>query len=142
MSPPSQNTVGCLPHSGALNKAVMLSGVMLKDETELSGQRGVESNPGSGTAHAKGLSWDRRGEFVGQKGQWGSCIDGERQNGKMSLKECLRPGHGEPCLPCKEFVPYLMSNPKIGEGHKPQICIFKGPPSCRVERRLEKGQIS
>ena len=142
MSPLGQNMVGCLPHSGALNKAVMLSAVMFKDGTELIGQRGEESNPRSGTAYAKGLWWDRHGGFVGQKGHCGCSTDGEWQNSEMSLKECLRPGRAEPCLPSKESVPHLTSNPKIDEGHEQQFCIFKRPSSCSVECSLEKGQIS
>lgn len=69
---------------------------MFKDETELIGQRREESNPGSGTAYAKGLRWDRHGGFVGQKGHCGYSTDGEVQNGEMSLKECLRPGLQNP----------------------------------------------
>lgn len=94
----------------------------LKDETELIGQRGKESNPGSGTARAKGQWWDRHGELVGQKDQCGCSTDGERQNGKMSLKECPRP-----FLPCKEFIPYLTRNLKLMKGTNNRSAFLKGP---------------
>lgn len=103
----------------------------------LIGQREEESNPGSGTGYAKGLWWDRHGGFVEQKGHCGYSMGGEWQNGEMSFKECPRPGLAEPFLPCKESVPYLTSNPKIGEGHKQQICIFRRPSSCSVKYSLE-----